>query len=114
MENKSKVPAAGGFVKNAPPPALVGEAVSESTIPVDVAAVMHGQMTASAAARNALALSAVRVSRAKAEVERISAAIVVEERNRSDLKAQRSSAVDEMEAAVQAHDIAVRADQAAR
>ena len=82
--------------------------------PANVATVLHGQMTAAAAARNALALSAVRVSRAKGEVERISAAILLEERKRSDLKQQRSTAVDEMEAAVQAHDVAVRADQAAR
>jgi len=80
----------------------------------NVAQAMHGQMVAAAASRNALALAADRVTKAKAHAEDLSTAIRVEEMRSRDLKAQRALAVDELEAAVQAHDIAVRADQAAR
>jgi hypothetical protein len=81
---------------------------------VNVAQAMHGEIVAVAASRNQLILAADRVVKAKAHAEDLSTAIRVEEMRSRDLKAQRALAVDELEAAVQAHDIAVRADQAAR
>jgi hypothetical protein len=100
METKTKVP-------SVPAP-------SPEAAPANVATVMHAGMAAASASRNALALAADRVAKGKTVVEELAAAIRVEEQRKSGLKAQRSAAVDELEAALQAHDIAVLADQAAR
>jgi hypothetical protein len=56
----------------------------------------------------------MRVDNAKREADRIGLAIRIEEQKRSELKSELSRAIDEMEAAVQAHDAATRADQATR
>jgi hypothetical protein len=82
--------------------------------PVNVATAMHGRMVAAAASRNALLAARLRVENAKREADRISLAIRIEEQKRSELKSELSRAIDEMEAAVQAHDTATRADQATR
>lgn len=82
--------------------------------PVNVATAMYGRMLAAAASRNALLAARLRVESAKREADRISFAIRIEEQKKADLKAELSRAIDEMEAAVQAHDTATRAEQAAR
>jgi hypothetical protein len=88
--------------------------VPEPAPPVNVASAMHGRMVAAAASRNALLAARLRVENAKREADRISLAIRIEEQKKADLKSELSRAIDEMEAAVQAHDTATRADQATR
>jgi hypothetical protein len=63
--------------------------------------------------RQVLAGAKHRVQRAKAEMDRITAAIAAEELKRSDLKSDLSRAVDVYERAVQEHDTATRDCQAA-
>jgi hypothetical protein len=62
----------------------------------------------------ALAQAKARVAVAKTATDQIGKQIGMDELRRTRLKADLSAAVDELEAAIQAHDIAVRADQAAR